>query len=176
MAKTVDVQLLNPFLVATLECMSVMAGLKPERRRLFLKTSPVMHGDIAGVIGMAKGVTGSCVVSFPEPLARRIVAALLGDEPGNLSKDVIQDGIGEIANMVGGGAKRMLASGPYRFDISTPTVLVGHPIHLYNPPETISIACEFAAHPDWAETFMIELATKPVDRAHFAKMPAAPAT
>lgn len=167
MAKTVDVQLLNPFLVATLECMTVMAGLKPERKRLFLKTSPIMHGDIAGVIGLAKGVTGSCVVSFPERLARRIVSTLLGEEPDHLTKDMIQDGIGEIANMVGGGAKRLLASTAYRFDISTPTVLVGHPIQLFNPPDTISIACEFAADPSFPDTFMIELATKPVDKEHF---------
>jgi chemotaxis protein CheX len=164
MAKTVDVQLLNPFLVATIDCMTVMARLKPERKRLFLKTSPIMHGDIAGVIGMAKGVTGSCVVSFPESLARRIVSTLLGEEPAELTKDMIQDGIGEIANMVGGGAKRLLATTAYRFDISTPTVLVGRPIQLYNPPDTISIACEFTADPTFPETFMIELATKPVEK------------
>jgi CheY-specific phosphatase CheX len=164
MAKTVDVQLLNPFLVATLDCLTTMAGLKPERKRLFLKTSPVMHGDLAGVIGMTRGVTGSCVVSFPESLARKVVARLLGDQPANMTKDMIQDGIGEVANMVGGGAKRLLAMSDYKFDISTPTVLAGHPIMLYNPPETISIACEFTAQPDWPETFMIELATKPVDK------------
>jgi chemotaxis protein CheX len=170
MAKTVDAQLVNPFLVASLECMTVMAGLQPERRRLFIKTSPIMHGDIAGVIGLSRpggsggGITGSVVVSFTEALARRIVARLTGGNPEDLPKDMVLDGIGEVANMVGGGAKRLLAGSAYRFDISTPTVLAGKPISLYNPPETVSIACEFSAHPDWPDTFMIELATKPVER------------
>jgi chemotaxis protein CheX len=169
MAKTVDVQLVNPFLVATLECMTVMAGLQPERRRLFLKTTSLMHGDIAGIIGLSQagsqgGITGSVVVSFPNSLARRIVSRLMGEEAETLPKDLLMDGIGEVANMVGGGAKRLLAGTSYRFDISTPTVLVGHAVNLYNPPDTVSIACEFLAHPQWPETFLIELATRPIER------------
>jgi chemotaxis protein CheX len=122
-----------------------------------------MHGDLAGVIGMTRGVTGSCVVSFPETLARKVVSRLLGDAPDKLTREMVQDGIGEVANMVGGGAKRLLAQTDYRFDISTPTVLAGHTIQLYNPPGTIAIACEFTAQPDWPETFMIELATMPIE-------------
>ena len=165
MAKTVDANLLNPFLNATLECMQVMAGLQPERKRLFIKTSTQMHGDVAGVIGMTNGVTGSCVVSFPESLARRIIAKLMmEDDPAKLTKEMILDGVGEIANMVGGGAKRKLANGGTRFDISTPTVLYGKPIQLYNPPDTISIAAEFSVHPEWPETFLFELATRLVEK------------
>jgi chemotaxis protein CheX len=164
MAKTVDANLLNPFLTATLECFQVMGDLLPERKRLFLKTSPIMHGDIAGVIGMTNGVTGSCVVSFPESLARRIVAKLMMDEPQNMTKEMILDGIGEVANMVGGGAKRKLAGSGLRFDISTPTVLYGKPIQLFNPPDTIAIAAEFSICPEWPETFLFELATRPVEK------------
>lgn len=169
MAKTVDANLVNPFLVATLDCMTVMGGLQPARRRLFLKTTPLMHGEIAGVIGLSNpsggsGVTGSVVVSFPDSLARRIVSRLTSEAPESLAKDMVLDGIGEVANMVGGGAKRLLAGTQYRFDISTPTILSGHQVNLYNPPDTVSIAIEFAAHPDWPETFMIELATRPVER------------
>lgn len=169
MAKTVDVQLVNPFLVATLDCMTVMGGLQPERKRLFLKTSPIMHGEIAGVIGLSQpggsgGITGSVVVSFPDSLARRIVSRLTGEKPEDLPRDMVLDGIGEVANMVGGGAKRLLAGGPYRFEISTPTILAGHNVSLFNPPDTVSIACEFLAHPQWTETFLIELATRPVNK------------
>lgn len=165
MAKTVDVQLLNPFLMATLECFQVMGGFSPTRKSLFVKTSPLMHGDIASVIGMTNGVTGSCVVSFPESLARKIVATMMMDEPDKLTKDMILDGIGEVANMVGGGAKRKLAGTGWRFDISTPTVLYGKPIQLFNPPETIAIAAEFTVCADWPETFLFELATRPVEKA-----------
>jgi chemotaxis protein CheX len=162
MAKTVDANLINPFLAATIEGLSVMAGLQPARVRLFLKTSTRMHGDYGGVIGMTNGVTGSCVLSFPDSLARRIVARMMSEpDPQSLAQELILDGIGEMANLVAGGAKRTLAGGVHHFDISTPTLLFGSPIELYNPPETVSIAAEFTAHPDWKETFLFELATKP---------------
>lgn len=164
MAKTIDVNLLNPFIAATLECLTQMAGAKPKRKRVFVKTDPQMHGDICGIIGMTNGITGSCVVSFPELLAKRIVARLLGDDPATISPGMVEDGIGEVANMVAGGAKRKFVDTAYRFDISTPTVVHGEPVKLFNPADTVSIACEFSADPAWPETFLIEIALKPKDR------------
>lgn len=159
--KTIDVQLLNPFISATLECLTQMAGMSPERKRVFIKTDPMMHGYITGIIGMSNGITGSCSVSFPADLARHIVGKFMGEDPGNLTDEMVSDGIGEVANMVAGGAKRQFANSEYRFDISTPTVIMGAPTALYNPAETISIACEFIAAPTIAESFLIEIALKP---------------
>ena len=165
MAKTVDVQLLNPFIQATLDCLVTMAGCTPQRQRVFIKTDPRMHGDVAGIIGMSQGITGSCVVSFPEGLARRIVSKLLGDAPESLSREMVNDGIGEVANMVAGGAKRIfLTNGTHKFEISPPTVIAGAPVQLFNPADTVAIACEFSADPQWPELFLIEIATKPVEK------------
>jgi chemotaxis protein CheX len=167
MPKTIDVNLLNPFIHATLDCLKTMAKVKPERRRVFVKTDPLMHGDIAGIIGMTKGITGSCVVSFPRALAAQIVGRLMGDDPKNLDPSMVNDGIGEIANMVAGGAKREFATqGLYRFDISTPTIVSGEPVKLFNPMDTVAIACEFTASPEWSETFLIEVALKPTTKDH----------
>ena len=164
MPKTIDVNLLNPFIAATLECLQQMAQAKPERKRVFVKTDPLMHGDICGIIGMTNGITGSCVVSFPEMLARRIVARLLSDDPNTIAAGMVEDGIGEVANMVAGGAKRKFVDTPYRFDISTPTVVHGEPVKLFNPADTVAIACEFSADPTWPETFLIEIALRPTDK------------
>lgn len=164
MAKTIDVQLLNPFIQATLDCLTTMAGVSPQRVRVFVKQDPQMHGDIAGIIGMSKGITGSCVVSFPHGLAAQIVARLLGDDPAKLTPEMVNDGIGEVANMVAGGAKRLFQTTPYRFDISTPTVVAGEPVKLFNPADTVAIACEFRADPQWPDTFLIEVALKPREK------------
>jgi len=159
--KTIDVQLLNPFIVATLDCLTQMAGMTPERKRVFIKTDPMMHGFITGIIGMSNGITGSCSVSFPASIARHIIAKFMEEDEAALTDEMVSDGIGEVANMVAGGAKRHFASTAYRFDISTPTVIMGAQTALYNPAETISIACEFIASPALAETFLIEIALKP---------------
>ncbi|MFM2090878.1 MAG: hypothetical protein RLZZ127_1367 [Planctomycetota bacterium] len=166
MAKTVDVQLLNPFIQATTDCLVQMAGCRPSRRRIFIKQDPTMIGDVAGIIGMTQGITGSCVVSFPMVLAQRIVGKLLMEAPESVNEQMVDDGIGEVANMVAGGAKRQFSSlGTYKFNISTPTVIRGsNPTKLFNPIDTVSIACEFAADPDWPETFLIEVALKPQEK------------
>jgi chemotaxis protein CheX len=165
MAKTIDVQLLNPFITATLDCLTQMAGLQPERKRLFVKNDPVMHGNITGIIGMSNGLTGSCSVSFPTSIAKVIVGKLLGEAPDQLSDEMIHDGIGEVANMVAGGAKRQFIASGHRFDISTPTVIVGErPTSLFNPVDTMAIACEFLPWPGAAETFLIEIALKPTEK------------
>jgi chemotaxis protein CheX len=162
--KTIDVNLINPFIEATLECLKDMAGMQPVRQRIFLKTDPTMHGDVAGIIGLSRGITGSCVVSFPLVLARRIVAGMLMDEPDKLTLDMVNDGIGEVANMVAGGAKRRFSTTSYKFDISVPTVIAGTPVALYNPQDVVSIACLFQAKPEWPEAFLIEIALKPGER------------
>ncbi|TVR42899.1 MAG: chemotaxis protein CheX [Planctomycetota bacterium] len=163
MAKTVDVNLINPFIESTLECLQQMAGCQPSRKRVFIKKDTEMHGNISGVIGLSNGITGSCAVSFPQILAERIVAAFLGEELP-LDEQMIHDGIGEVANMVAGGAKMRFSKSGFNFSISTPTVIAGSPTQLWNPAEVVSIACEFTARSDWEETFLIEVATKPADK------------
>ncbi len=166
MAKTIDVQLLNPFIAATLDCLTQMGGLQPERKRLFIKNDPTMHGEITGIIGLSNGLTGSCSVSFPLALAKHIVGKFLGESPDQLSEEMINDGIGEVANMVAGGAKRQFIANGHRFDISTPTVISGgRPTALHNPVGVMSIACEFSPWPQAPETFLIEVALKPTDKA-----------
>lgn len=164
MAKTIDVQLLNPFILATLDCLTEMANLKPNRQRVFIKKEASAHGDITGIIGMSKGITGSCVVSFPKRLATHVVARFMGEAETNLTDVMVSDGIGEVANMVAGGAKRRFHAANLFFDISTPTMIVGAKTCMYNPQEITSIACEFMATPDIPETFMIEVALKPEEK------------
>lgn len=163
MAKTIDVNLINPFIDSTLECLQQMAGCQPQRKRVFVKKDMAMHGNISGVIGLSNGITGSCAVSFPQSLAERIVAAFLG-ESIPVAEQMIHDGIGEVANMVAGGAKMRFAKAGFNFSISTPTVIAGSPTQLWNPNEVVSIACEFSAKPEWEETFLIEIASKPTDK------------
>jgi chemotaxis protein CheX len=161
MRKTIDVNLLNPFLDATLNCLNQMAGLTPQRKRIFLKTSPEMHGFITGIIGLSNGLTGSCMLSFPRRLAQEIVGKLLGADPSTVDDAMISDGIGELANMIAGSAKRQFIAQNKHFDISTPTVVMGESTCLYNPADTLSIACEYLPFTEATETFLLEIALKP---------------
>ena len=159
---SIDVQLLNPFIDASLECLREMGGWDPKRKRVYLRQDKKMYGNICGIIGMSNGICGSCVVSFPLSLAEELVGNILGEDcAGN--EELVKDGIGEVANMVAGGAKRRFDSTDYSFDISTPTVLMGGgDLELYNPDGIIGICCEFDSNHGANEHFLVEIAIRPM--------------
>ncbi|MDP5207032.1 chemotaxis protein CheX, partial [Alishewanella sp. SMS9] len=69
-------------------------------------------------------MTGSFSVSFDESLAIEIMFRMLGERPTKIDADVT-DMVGEITNMVTGGAKRMLGEKGYEFTMATPIVVSG---------------------------------------------------
>ena len=60
-----------------------------------------------------------------ETLAKKITGNMLGMEKESIDSDV-KDAIGEMANMIGGGARTKLNSSGFNFNITIPNVIVGH--------------------------------------------------
>ncbi len=126
-----NVEFINPFLSSLLNVMSTMAQmeLKPEKPKL--KTSEVAMGDVSGLIGMvSEQAKGSLSITFEGSLALATMKGMVGEAPDEVN-DEITDLIGEITNMVTGGAKRMLSEKGFEFDMATPMVVSGanHTIH-----------------------------------------------
>jgi chemotaxis protein CheX len=119
-----NVSYINPFIGATLQALEMMAAVRPQRGAPFVKTDQASRGDISGIIGLAGETTGSVAVTFPEALARRIYANLVGEEAEGITEEVC-DAIGELANMIAGGAKAELSQQGCDFQIAIPTIVVG---------------------------------------------------
>ncbi len=120
-----NVEFINPFLTSLVNVLSMMAQtqLKPEKPRL--KKGEVALGDVSGMIGMIGPQTkGSLSISFEESLALEIMQRMLGERPAGIDEEVT-DMVGEITNMVTGGAKNMLGEKGYEFDMATPIVVSG---------------------------------------------------
>ena len=92
-------EMINPFITATLNVLSTMAGIEAKKGEVYIKQDDRMSYDISGVIGIAGKMSGFVVVSFPEKLALDIVSGFLGEPKKNMSKDVV-DAIGEFVNMI----------------------------------------------------------------------------
>ena len=56
--------------------------------------------------------------------ALTIMERMLGERPSNINEEVT-DMVGEITNMVTGGAKNLLGEKGYEFDMATPIVVSG---------------------------------------------------
>lgn len=116
---------LLPFIVATKLTLKEMAGLEGEVASTYQKARHKMFGDISAVIGLTSGAEGAMVFSFEERTATELARLVLQGVDPNPGHEVVRDCIGEIANVVSGQARGLLADTPYRFHMSTPTVISG---------------------------------------------------
>ncbi|MBU0509284.1 chemotaxis protein CheX [bacterium] len=120
-----DVGYINPFVEATVNTLTQMAGMECERTGLDASTNAVAHGHISGTMGLSGVAEGFVSVTFSTDLARTIVCRMLQIETGEESEDDIRDGVGEFMNMVAGAAKAELANTEHAFQLSLPQVILG---------------------------------------------------
>lgn len=67
---------------------------------------------------------GSMSITFDEQLALQVMQNMLGERPNSINEEVT-DMVGEITNMVTGGAKRILSESGFEFNMATPIVVSG---------------------------------------------------
>ena len=126
--------ILEPFIAATRAALGEMAGAEPVVRALYHKPMTHAMGDIAAVIrlGSAAG-EGSLVLGFPQPTATALARRILVDAAKSVEEDLVRDCVGEIANVVAGQAKALLAERPVRFEFRLPQTVVN--AAEFQPPE-----------------------------------------
>ncbi|KKC98095.1 MULTISPECIES: chemotaxis protein CheX [Photobacterium] len=118
-------EFVNPFLASLLNVLKTMASMELAPQKPLLKKDEVARGDVSGLIGMIGPQTrGSMSITFDEGLALEIMQRMLGERPNGIN-DEVTDMVGEITNMVTGGAKRMLSEKGYDFEMATPAVVSG---------------------------------------------------
>lgn len=120
----INVEYINCFIASTLQTLEVMAAVRPTRGAPFVKADAVAKGEITGVIGLAGEAVGSVAVSFPASLALQIYSNMVGDTADSVNESV-RDAIGEVVNMIAGGAKATLAQKGFSFRIAIPRVVTG---------------------------------------------------
>ena len=122
----VNVTFINAFLESLLNVLSTMAQTDARHQPPILKKDNVARGDVTGIIGMVGNqVIGSMSITFTESAIIGITSRMLGEEIKEID-DTVTDMVGEVTNMVTGGAKKILADQGHDFNMATPTVVTGH--------------------------------------------------
>lgn len=117
---------INPFIHSVFNAMETMIGVKPVRHKPYLKETNMTEGDVTGLVGFAsQNISGSVALSFPATTAFKVFEAMIG-APANEINDEVQDIVGELSNIVVGGAKNELSSLGLSYDISIPMVVAGN--------------------------------------------------
>ncbi|PKG79835.1 chemotaxis protein CheX [Shewanella sp. Actino-trap-3] len=120
-----NVEFINPFLVSLINVISTMATMDLKPGKPQLKNHDIAKGDVSGLIGMVGPKTrGSLSITFEKTLILEIMNKMLAENPGVIN-DEVTDLVGELTNMVTGGAKNLLSEKGYEFDMATPAVVSG---------------------------------------------------
>jgi len=121
-----NMDILNPFILSVQEILSMMAMLELEIVDTYLSTTPFHYADISGIMALAGEQKGIIMVSFFEHLSNRIISSIMGLPIEQISEDEQHDGVGELVNMIAGGAKARLGDSDWNFLLSAPTVITGN--------------------------------------------------
>lgn len=120
-----NVEYINPFINSISNVIVTMATLEVTPGTAKPKTDDHAYGDVSGIIGMiSKSLKGSMALSFTEPAILEITSRMLGENITTID-EMVADCVGEITNMVTGGAKAMLAEMGHYFDMATPVIVTG---------------------------------------------------
>ena len=138
--KIINVEIVNPFLESMANVLTTMAMLEPSPGKVMLKEKDIACGEITGIIGLiGDNYKASLAVTFERAVILEITARMLG-EPVTEIDDTVIDMVGELTNMVTGGAKNLLSQKGYSIGMSTRMVVTGvdHKItHKANGPRIV---------------------------------------
>lgn len=120
-----DVKYINPFIHSLVNAMETMVKVTPDRQTPFVKEHMKASGDVSGIIGFASPeVVGSVALTFPADTALKIYEMMMEESLPYLD-DKAQDTVGELTNIVAGGAKEEFSKLGISYHISIPTIVSG---------------------------------------------------
>ena len=117
-------QLLDTWLEATRAALGEMAGTQ-----VFVQAvnETWRHDGVEqfhAVVSLSSSFLQTLVLSFPLDTATNLAKRILPEAGVAVDDDLVQDCVGEIANVVAGQAKALLGGTLYQFTFSIPTVVV----------------------------------------------------
>lgn len=117
-----NVNFINPFIESIREVLSTMALTEAHSAEPYLKNGTRPLGVITGFIKMEGELTrGSIAISFERETVLQICHNMLGEDVPGIN-DAVRDLVGELTNMLTGGAKRRLWEMGFNFELATPEI------------------------------------------------------
>lgn len=139
----IDVEFVNPFIDGTIETLKVQCQIECKALDLIakLKDDPApVNAAIAGVIGLtSQKFNGSIAICFSEQFFLTVMSNMLGEKFTEITKD-LEDGAGELLNIIFGFGKRVLNAQGHTLEKAIPSVVRGDNItirHLTSRPTIV---------------------------------------
>lgn len=155
--KVVDVNFLNPFIDGTIETLKLQCSVECSPGKPFKRQKDGSGKiDIAGVIGITSSVfSGSISLCFPATTFLGLMSNMLGEEYTEINTE-LEDGAGELLNIIFGFAKRVLNEKGYDLEKAIPTIVRGNSLTLKSLPGASTFVLPFEST---SGQFYIEIST-----------------
>jgi chemotaxis protein CheX len=142
------VEYINPFMESVHELFTMMLGCQAKRGQLGLTKKGGESRDIRDImalIGFSGPARGTVALVFPIATALAMVSKLVGKEERVVDETVL-DAVGEIVNIVAGGAKAKLHKGDGPpIDLGLPTVVRGQSYMVAYPSHSVWLEISFTS-------------------------------
>lgn len=138
-----NVDLVNPFIDATLHVLKTMSSTEAVPGKPYIKEDKQARGDVTAVIGLTGEASGTISVSFTEGSIIAIVSRMFGEKVESLNGE-IKDAVGEIANMISGQGRRKLEEMGKVLHGAIPSVIMGknHSVSHFTTKPVVAVPFE----------------------------------
>ena len=118
-------EFVEPFLQSAFHVLSMVAGLEADRGALSLRKGKTFTAQqLNVVIGVNGDIEGVVVYGMTLATAQKIAGAMMG-QPAAAFDEMAASAIGEMANMISGGAMTSLSAVGYDCKITPPSMVRG---------------------------------------------------
>ncbi len=136
-----DVKLIKTFVEGAVDTLKIQCSVSSTVGKPYKHSDNVssLGVDIIGVIGLTcKSFKGSMAICFPLKTYLGVMGGMLGETYTEMNSD-IQDGAGELLNIIFGYTKRILNQEGYEIEMAIPSVIYGKNIEVQSDQSTTSV-------------------------------------
>jgi chemotaxis protein CheX len=121
-----DVNFFKPFVEGTLNTLKVQCNVEAKPGKPFIRReSAKLNIEIAAIIGLASGTfSGTIALCFTKQAFLSLMNSMLSENYTEITSE-LQDGAGELLNIIFGHAKRVLNTQGYEIQKAIPSIIRG---------------------------------------------------
>jgi chemotaxis protein CheX len=138
-------QLLEPFISAANLTLTELAHTELAVRSVYRMLLPRTLGDVSAVLGLTLQGGEMLVLSFPAATAAALAGQVLAEIKQEPDDELVMDCMGELANVIAGQAKTLLAETRYQLTLATPVLLSGPGLEVGSRPGVESLVIVFGS-------------------------------
>jgi chemotaxis protein CheX len=125
-----DVQFINPFILATKTVFSSMLGVELGMGKPVMKNGYTTSAEITAFMALNGERNGFVRLGFGKKAVLFVYKTLLGEDYSDIGPEVI-DAVGEIANIIAGQARKEIEGATVSVKVEAPAIIVGHEMERY---------------------------------------------